>query len=230
MKKIFNKLKELMRNNKFWYVIIAILSAILIYSLFFRKKTTDTAYEEQYDTFAPVTGYTPTYTTDTGSGISSSDVQSMIDESAKNTQDMFSDALKSSYDMTMDSIKALTSSFSESYKDLYSQMSTMQRVQEASSADVIRQIKEYDKEKEQSKKSNLNKLEKLLDKIQQNSLSWHTSNDNKRKQLESQTRLLRQQAAQEARNQGLSYGFVDDTGSAPGDTYQQIKIEGYGTY
>lgn len=232
MKKFFNKIKELSRNNKFWYVVIAILALVLFYLLFFRKKTSsNNAYEEQYDVMTPVTGYAPTYTSDTGSGgLSSSDVQNMIDESAKNTQSMFSDALKSSYDMTMESIRGLTDSFSESYKDLYGQLSTMQKIQQTSTNDIVNRITEYDRQKEQTKKSNLSKLEGIIDKIQQNSLSWHTANDNKRKQLESQTRLLRQQAAQEARNQGLSYGFVDDTGSATGDTYQQIKIEGYGTY
>lgn len=231
MKKFFNKIKELSRNNKFWYVVIAILSLILIYFLFFRKKSANDTYEEQYDIMSPVTGYSPTYTTDTGSsGLSSSDIQNMIDESAKNTQDLFSETLKSSYDMTLDSIRSLTESFSDSYKDLYSQISKMQEVQQSSTDDIVQRITDYDKQKEENKKSRLSTVEKLIDKIQQNSLSWHTANDNKRKQLESQTRLLRQQLAQEARNQGLSYSFVDDTGSASGDTYQQIRVEGYGTY
>lgn len=229
MKKLINKLKELSKNNKFWVGVLAVLGSILVYFLFFRKsaQTQDSTYEEQYDIYQPATGYTPSYTTETpSSGLSSSDVQSMIDESMKGV----TETIRDSYNATTENMKTLTDMFSKGYENLTKQVGTMERIQQASSQDIISGVTSYYDQQQNAKKSRLVKLENILDRIQQNSYEWHTAPPERQKQLESQTKLLRQNAAQEARNQGISYSFSGDTSSAPGEQYLQINVEGYGVY
>lgn len=228
MKKLINKLKDLSKNNKFWVGVLAVLGSILVYFLFFRRaQTQDSSYEEQYDIYQPATGYAPSYTTENpSSGLSSSDVQSMIDESMKGV----TETIRDSYNATTENMKTLTDMFSQGYENLTKQFGTMEQVQRASSQDIISGVTSYYDQQQNAKKSNLVKLENILDRIQQNSYEWHTATPERQKQLESQTKLLRQNAAQEARNQGISYSFSGDTSSAPGDQYQRINVEGYGVY
>lgn len=228
MKKLINKLKDLTKNNKFWVGVLAVLGSILVYFLFFRKaQTQDSSYEEQYDIYQPATGYAPTYTTETpSSGLSSSDVQSMIDESMKGV----TETIRDSYNATTENMKTLSDMFSEGYENITKQVGTMERVQQASTQDIISGVTSYYDQQQNAKKSNLVKLENILDRIQQNSYEWHTATPERQKQLESQTKLLRQNAAQEARKQGISYNFSSDTSSAAGDQYQRINVEGYGVY
>ena len=228
MKKLINKLKDLTKNNKFWVGVLAVLGSILVYFLFFKRtQTQDSSYEEQYDIYQPAAGYTPTYTTETpSSGLSSSDVQSMIDESMKGV----TETIRDSYNATTENMKTLSDMFSEGYENITKQVGTMERVQQASTQDIISGVTSYYDQQQNAKKSNLVKLENILDRIQQNSYEWHTATPERQKQLESQTKLLRQNAAQEARKQGISYNFSGDTSSAVGDQYQRINVEGYGVY
>lgn len=228
MQKLINKLKDLSKNNKFWVGVLAVLGSILVYFLFFRRaQTQDNTYEEQYDIYKPATGYSPTYTADTGGGgLSSSDVQSMIDESMKGV----TETIRDSYNATTENMKTLSDMFSEGYENITKQVGTMERVQQASTQDIISGVTSYYDQQQNAKSSNLVKLENILDRIQQNSYEWHTATPERQKQLESQTKLLRQNAAQEARKQGIGYNFSGDTSSAEGDQYQRINVEGYGVY
>ena len=228
MKKLINKLKDLSKNNKFWVGVLAVLGSILVYFLFFRRtQTQNSAYEEQYDIYKPQAGYAPSYTTDTpSSGLSSSDVQSMIDESMKGV----TETIRDSYNATTENMKTLSDMFSKGYENITKQVGTMERVQQASTQDIISGVTSYYDQQQNAKSSHLVKLENILDRIQQNSYEWHTATPERQKQLESQTKLLRQNAAQEARKQGIGYNFSGDTSSAEGDQYQRINVEGYGVY
>ena len=227
-KKAWNKLKALSKNNKFWVAVLAVLGSVLIYLLFFRRSSnSDNVYEEQSSIYTPAVGYSPTYTSDTGGGgLSSSDVQSMIDESMKGV----TETIRESYNATTENMKTLSDMFAEGYENITKQVGTMERVQQSSTQDIISGVTSYYDQQQSAKSSNLSKLENILNRIQQNSYEWHTATPERQKQLESQTKLLRQNAAQEARRQGVGYSFSGDTSSAAGDQYQRIQVEGYGLY